>query len=248
MLERVTAALVAELRRRLGGRFNSEELVELYGQGTAWCLQVAMTAAPEEPWAWDAGVVVDAAFGRYLREASDYAGGRRAVAGVTASLERRLVVFADAADDYLVLLDEDLDGAVPGPVLGVDRVVLRRRDRATGRSPPRRGRRCPPAVLTRAGRSGGCGLRGGRCGACWAPPPRPHPPRSSSSPRAARSAASASARALLGFGALGLAGGLLELGGDQGVVLGAQVDLVGVVQHGRALGERPRRHRGRSGA
>jgi hypothetical protein len=79
ILERVTAALVAELRRRLGGRFNSQELVDLYGASTAWCLQVAMTTAPEEPWAWDAATVVDAAFGRYLREASDYAGGRRAV-------------------------------------------------------------------------------------------------------------------------------------------------------------------------
>jgi hypothetical protein len=79
-LERVTAALVAELRRRLGGRFSCEELVELYGSSTAWCLQVAMATAPEDPWAWDAGVVVDAAFARYLREASDYAGGRRAVA------------------------------------------------------------------------------------------------------------------------------------------------------------------------
>ena len=80
ILERVTAALVAELRRRLGGRFNSQELVDLYGSSTSWCLQVAMAAAPEEPWAWEAGTVVDAAFGRYLREASDYAGGRRAVA------------------------------------------------------------------------------------------------------------------------------------------------------------------------
>ena len=78
-LERVTEALVAELRRRLGGRFSAEELVELYGRGTAWCLQVAMKAAPEEPWAWEAGIVVDAAFGRYLRGASDYAGGRREV-------------------------------------------------------------------------------------------------------------------------------------------------------------------------
>jgi hypothetical protein len=79
LLERVTDALVAELRRRLGGRFSSEELVELYGRGTAWCLQVAMKVAPEDPWAWEAGLVVDAAFRRYLREAADYAGGRRAL-------------------------------------------------------------------------------------------------------------------------------------------------------------------------
>ena len=77
LLERVTAALVAELRRRLGGRFAAEELVELYERGTAWCLPVAMEVAPEDPWAWDSSVVVDAAFARYLREAVDYAGGRR---------------------------------------------------------------------------------------------------------------------------------------------------------------------------
>ena len=77
LLERVVAALVAELRRRLGGRFSAEELVVLYEQGTGWCLQVAMKLAPEEPWAWEAGVVVDAAFAQYLREAADYAGGRR---------------------------------------------------------------------------------------------------------------------------------------------------------------------------
>ncbi len=78
--ERVTEALVAELRRRLGGRFSSDELVALYERGTSWCLQVAMNVAPDEPSAWDSGVVVDAAFGRYLREAADYAGGRRELA------------------------------------------------------------------------------------------------------------------------------------------------------------------------
>jgi hypothetical protein len=76
-LERVTEALVAELRRRLGGRFSTDELADLYEAGTSWCLQVAMRVAPEDPWAWDAGVVADAAFARYLREAADYAGGRR---------------------------------------------------------------------------------------------------------------------------------------------------------------------------
>lgn len=76
LLELVTEALVAELRRRLGGRFTANELVELYEQGTSWCMQAAMRIAPEDPWAWEAGVVIDAAFGRYLREAADYAGGR----------------------------------------------------------------------------------------------------------------------------------------------------------------------------
>jgi hypothetical protein len=79
LLERVTETLIAELRRRLGGRFSADELVELYGRGTAWCLQAAMNVAPDDPWAWDSAIVVDAAFGRYLREASDYAGGRREI-------------------------------------------------------------------------------------------------------------------------------------------------------------------------
>jgi hypothetical protein len=79
LLELVTETLVADLRRRLGGRFTAEELVELYGRGTSWCLQAAMNEAPGAPWAWDSGIVVDAAFGRYLREATDYAGGRRAI-------------------------------------------------------------------------------------------------------------------------------------------------------------------------
>ena len=79
LLEGVTDGLVAELRRRLGGRFTAEELADLSEAGTSWCLQVAMRIAPEDPWAWEAGVVVDAAFGRYLREATDYAGGRREI-------------------------------------------------------------------------------------------------------------------------------------------------------------------------
>lgn len=81
VLERVTERLVAELRRRLGGRFVSDELVELYGGGTSWCLGVAVEEAPEDPWAWDANVVADAAFARYLREAVDFAGGRREARG-----------------------------------------------------------------------------------------------------------------------------------------------------------------------
>ncbi len=79
LLLAVTDAIVAELRRRLGGRFVTDELVDLYERGTGWCMQVAMRVAPEDPWAWEAGIVADAAFARYLREAADYAGGRREV-------------------------------------------------------------------------------------------------------------------------------------------------------------------------
>ncbi|HEV3230277.1 MAG TPA: hypothetical protein VGY97_12430 [Solirubrobacteraceae bacterium] len=77
VLERVIEALVAELRRRLGGTFTTQELFELYAAGTDWSHDVAVQVAPRSPWAWDARTVGDAAFGRYVREAADYAGGRR---------------------------------------------------------------------------------------------------------------------------------------------------------------------------
>ena len=80
-MDRVVEKLVAELRRRLGGPFSVEELVELYDRGTSWCLAVAHQTAPDAPWAWDERTVADAAFARYLREARDYAGGRRVEAG-----------------------------------------------------------------------------------------------------------------------------------------------------------------------
>jgi hypothetical protein len=76
-LERATRAIEDELRRRLGGAFTITELVELYEQGTSWCTDVAMAAVPEHPQAWDVRIVGDAAFGRYLRSARDYAGGRQ---------------------------------------------------------------------------------------------------------------------------------------------------------------------------
>jgi hypothetical protein len=77
VLERVTRQIQDELRRRLGGPFTSEELAELYDQDTGWASDLAYALAPEQPYAWDSRVVTDAAFARYLREASDYAGGRR---------------------------------------------------------------------------------------------------------------------------------------------------------------------------
>jgi hypothetical protein len=77
VLERVTTRILAELRRRLGGAFTAEELAELYDEGTDWASDLAVATAPDHPYAWDARVVTDAAFGRYLRRAADYAGGRR---------------------------------------------------------------------------------------------------------------------------------------------------------------------------
>jgi hypothetical protein len=80
VLERVRDAIVLELRRRLGGAFTSSELAALYlEQGTDWCFAIATRVAPDDPAAWDLTTVAGAAFARYVREASDYAGGRRIV-------------------------------------------------------------------------------------------------------------------------------------------------------------------------
>jgi hypothetical protein len=79
-LERVTRRIEDELRRRLGGPFTTDELVDLYYRdGTGWCTDLAVQVAPEDSWAWDVRTVADAAFGRYLREAGDFAGGRRSM-------------------------------------------------------------------------------------------------------------------------------------------------------------------------
>jgi hypothetical protein len=77
ILETVTRRVQEELRRRLGGAFTTDELAALYDAGTDWALDLATQVAPGAPWAWDQRVVADAAFARYLREAADYAGGRR---------------------------------------------------------------------------------------------------------------------------------------------------------------------------
>jgi hypothetical protein len=76
-LELVADAAVAELRRRLGSAYTVDELVDLYDRGTSWVLDLAYRVAPEAPWAWDERTVAGAAFARYLRGASDFAGGRR---------------------------------------------------------------------------------------------------------------------------------------------------------------------------
>lgn len=79
VLDRVVGALSQELRRRLGGAFTIDELVQHYEQGTGWCTDLAVAVAPGSPFAWDGQVVADAAFARYAREATDFAGGRRVI-------------------------------------------------------------------------------------------------------------------------------------------------------------------------
>lgn len=71
-LERAAGAVGDELRRRLGSSFELAELIALYAQGTDWADDLAARNRAGS----DTGAVVDAAFGRYAREAADFAGGR----------------------------------------------------------------------------------------------------------------------------------------------------------------------------
>jgi hypothetical protein len=77
VLELVTRKVYEELRRRLGGAFTTDELAELYDAGTGWISDLAVAVAPDSPYAWDVRIVGDAAFGRYVRGAVDFSGGRR---------------------------------------------------------------------------------------------------------------------------------------------------------------------------
>lgn len=72
-LERPALAVLEELRRRLGSSFSLGELTDLYAANTDWASDVARSAGAGT----EAAQVVDAAFGRYAREAVDYRGGRR---------------------------------------------------------------------------------------------------------------------------------------------------------------------------
>ncbi|MGN6169555.1 MAG: hypothetical protein ACTHQQ_15505 [Solirubrobacteraceae bacterium] len=84
VLERVVDALVLELRRRLGGPFTTGELARLYERdGIDWAFSIATRVAPATPAAWDMDTVANAAFARYVRSASDFAGGRRLDRGET---------------------------------------------------------------------------------------------------------------------------------------------------------------------
>jgi hypothetical protein len=71
-LLRAVEAVVDELRRRLGSSFTTAELAGLYAEGAYWASDIAQREAAGTDAAW----VVDAAFNRYVREATDYGGGR----------------------------------------------------------------------------------------------------------------------------------------------------------------------------
>jgi hypothetical protein len=71
-LERAADAVIEELRRRLGSSFSLEELAEFYAAGTDWAADIAQRWAAGTDTSW----VVDSAFHRYAREATNYGGGR----------------------------------------------------------------------------------------------------------------------------------------------------------------------------
>lgn len=71
-LDRAIRAVVDELRRRLGSTFLIAELAQLYSGDTDWASELAHAASAGA----DAVFAVDAAFGRYAREAADYGGGK----------------------------------------------------------------------------------------------------------------------------------------------------------------------------
>jgi hypothetical protein len=73
---RAVEAIREELRRRIGPTFTAQELAELYGRGTDWCLEAARRAAPMSAVDLDPQAIVDGAFYLYLRGAKDYSGGR----------------------------------------------------------------------------------------------------------------------------------------------------------------------------
>jgi hypothetical protein len=70
-LDLVADAIVDELRRRLGSSFVLDELADLYGESTDWATELADRRGAGT----DSAAVVDAAFARYAREASNFAGG-----------------------------------------------------------------------------------------------------------------------------------------------------------------------------
>jgi len=76
-LGRVVIAVERELRRRLGSRFSIAELAAVYRDQADALLDLAMATMPDDQPLGDATAACDAAFYLYMREASDFAGGRK---------------------------------------------------------------------------------------------------------------------------------------------------------------------------
>lgn len=61
-----------ELERRVGQSFSTIELIDQYARAEDWCADIARGVAPEDPWAWDLSIVLDASFHRFSRRARDW--------------------------------------------------------------------------------------------------------------------------------------------------------------------------------
>jgi hypothetical protein len=72
-LDRAVEAVLDGLRQRVGSTFTINELADFYGEGTDWADDIASRSRA----GGDSSAVVDAAFNRYAREATDFAGGKQ---------------------------------------------------------------------------------------------------------------------------------------------------------------------------
>jgi hypothetical protein len=68
---RIVSAVHDELRRRVGVTFGLGDLAREYEAASSWYLDLAARVAPREPAAWEPAVALDAAFGTYMRQATD---------------------------------------------------------------------------------------------------------------------------------------------------------------------------------
>ena len=65
-------AVLAELRKRIGGQFTLEELADAYPAAEAWSREAVAEIEPAEGWPRRLSLVTDAAFHVYSRGAIDY--------------------------------------------------------------------------------------------------------------------------------------------------------------------------------
>jgi hypothetical protein len=65
-------AVLAELRRRVGGAFTLAELADAYATAESWSREAVAEAGPASGWPRRLATVTDAAFHLYSRGATDY--------------------------------------------------------------------------------------------------------------------------------------------------------------------------------
>jgi hypothetical protein len=76
-LGRLVMGIERELRKRLGSRFSVDELAAVYHEQADALLDHVLAELPDGRPVSDAAAACDAAFYLYMREASDFGGGRR---------------------------------------------------------------------------------------------------------------------------------------------------------------------------